>query len=395
MGKPLPLLGLLFLVSLAASALADSWLPPSVEHYTSADGNWRLTIYPRPLTNQLDYFKDKVDGKRDAGGVPGDMQKSPVGHMEHRVDGRWVTAWKVPLANDVAPVEAVVSNSGDSATLDNWHGMGWGDDAVVVYAANGTQVRKFGLSDFLPKYYIDALPHSVSSIHWRGTPRIDEAKRQLVIPVVVPPVDARDAYTEKGRHIDARFLLSDGSLLPMEGKAWGEAVAAAIEVNARHEQQRVEQRARFISPLAAPRDGNITSWHQYLVEAFFRIDPDWKGGYPDTNVVPLPSDPHFKLLVGYVGDALTDDINAHGAIMVASLSQDVLVTTLKKQAKRVKPGLLAKARVYVAADNAHMPAVRAALVPTGAKVIQLDVAATIPQRKERLERLRRDEEAGE
>jgi hypothetical protein len=107
----------------------------------------------------------------------------------------------------------------------------------------------------------------------------------------------------------------------------------------------------------------------------------------------LPSDPHFKLLAGNVGDALTDDMS--DVIMVASPSQDVLVTTLKEQAKRVKPGLLAKARVYVAADNAHMSAVRAALVPTGAKVIQLDVAATIPQRKERLERLRRGEEAEE
>jgi hypothetical protein len=393
MKKLRPVVGLLFLMLLVTSALADSWLPPSVQHYTSADGNWRLTIYPRPLTNQLDYFKDKVDGKRDAGGVPGDTQKSPVGHMEHRLDGRWLTAWKAPLANDVAPVDAVVSNSGESVTLDNWHGMGWGDDAVVAYAANGTEVRKLGLSDFLPKYYIDALPHSVSSIHWRGAPRIDEAKRQLVIPVVVPSVDARDAYTEKGRHIEARFLLSDGSLVPMDGKAWGEAVAAAIEVNARHVQQRAEQRARFISPLAAPRDGNITSWHQYLVEAFFRVDPDSENGYPATKVIPLPSDPHFKLLAGNVGDALTDDMS--DVIMVASPSQDVLVTTLKEQAKRVKPGLLAKARVYVAADNAHMSAVRAALVPTGAKVIQLDVAATIPQRKERLERLRRGEEAEE
>ena len=391
MKKLLPIVGLLLLVAFVASAIADSWLPPSVRQYTSTDGSWRLTVYPRPLTNQLNYFKDKVDGKRNAGGIRGESQKSPIGHMEHRVDSRWVTAWKVPLVNDVAPVEAVVSNLGQAVTLDNWHGMGWGDDAVVIYAASGARVRKLGLADFLPEYYVDALPHSVSSIHWRGDARIDQTTEQLIIPVLVPSLDSADAYSGKGRHIDARFLLSDGSLLPMDGKAWGEAVAAAIEVNARNEQRRAEQRARFISPLAVPRAGNITSWHQYLQEAFYRLDPDWKDGYPDTDVIPLPDDPHFKLLVGYVGDSLTDDINIDGAIMFASPSQDVLARTLVNQAKRAKTGFLGKARVYVAADNAHMPAIRLALLPTGAKIIQLDVDATIPQREERLEQLRKRE----
>jgi hypothetical protein len=386
----LQVLGVLMAL-LAASALADSWAPPSVQQYASTDGKWRLTVYPRPLTNQLNYFKDKVDGNRNAGGVPGESQKSPIGHMEHRVDGHWVTAWKEPLVNDVAPVEVLVSNEGQVATLDNWHGMGWGDDAIVIYAASGTMIRKIGLGDFLPTYYVDALPRSVSSIHWRGDARVDETNRQLVVPVVVPTLDAGDAFNGKARHIEARFRFSDGSLVPMDGKPWGAAVAAAIEVNARHEQERAEQRARFISPLTAPRDGNVTSWHQYLLEAFYRLDPDWKEGYPDTDVVPLPSDPHFKLLAGYVGDSLTDDINDDGAIMIASPSQDVLVATLVKQAKRVKPGFLAKARVYIATDNAHMPAVRSALLPTGAKIIQLDIATAIPQREERLEELRRRE----
>jgi hypothetical protein len=395
MRKLLQTLGTMLILLLAASALADSWAPPSIRQYASADGTWRLTIYPRPLTTQLNYFKDKVDGKRNAGGVPGESQKSPVGHMEHRVGGRWTTAWKEPLVNDVAPVEVVLSNRGEAITLDNWHSMGWGDDAVVIYATSGTRVRQFGLADFLPKYYVDALPRTVSSIHWRGDARVDEAKRQLIIPIVVPTLDASAVLTGKARYLDARFHLSDGSLVPMDGKAWGSAVAAAIEVNARHKQERAEQRARFISPLAPPQDGNVTSWHQYLLEAFYRVDPDWQNGYPDTDVVPLPSDPHFKLLAGYVGDSLTDRGHVEGVVMIASPSQDVLVATLIKQAKRVKPGFLAKARVYVAANDDHMPAIRTALSPTGAKVVQLDINATIPQRRERLDRLRRDEESDE
>lgn len=386
----------LFSILLAISALADSWLPPSVQSYSSEDGAWKLTIYPRGLTSQLDYFKDKVDGKSSAGGVPGDSQKSPIGHMEHKQGGRWQTVWKAPLENDVAPVDAVVSNDGVSVTFDNWHGVGWGDDAVVFYAADGGQVRKFGLSAFLPGFYIDALPHSVSSIHWRGEPRVAESERQIVIPVVVPTADGQDAYTENERHVDVRFQLSDGSLLPMTGKAWVDATASAKAADTRRRQLLAEERKRFISPLAAPRGGDTRAWHGYLIDAYFRIDPDWENGYPATKVVPLPDDPKFGLLTGYLGDALSDDMNSDGVIMVASPSQDVLVSALVRQAKRVKPGFLAKARVYVATDNAHMPSVRAALARSGAKIVQINIDAVIPQRKERLERyLQSHDEAGE
>jgi len=395
MKKLLLVLGMLSSMLLGTVAFADSWLPPSVRHYSSANGAWKLTIYPRGLTSNLGYFEDKVAGKPNAGGIPGDSQKSPVGHMERKRGGRWQTVWKAPLANDVSPVEAVVSNDGVSVTFDNWHSVGYGNDAVVVYAADGTQVRKFGLSAFLPKSYIDALPHSVSSIHWRGRPRVDEKQRQLVLPVVVPSIDDQDVYTDKERHVDVRFMLADGSLVPMNGKAWADATAAAFRADARRRQLREAERKRFISPLAAPRDGDVTAWHQFLVDAYFRVDSDWEQGYPATKVVPLPSDPKFALLSGYLGEALSDDLHADGVIMIASLSQDVLVGALQKQAKRAKPGFLAKARVYVAADAAHMPAVRAALAHTGAEVIQLDIAIPIPQRKERLERYLRNLDAAE
>jgi len=131
--------------------------------------------------------------------------------MERKQGGRWQTAWKAPLVNDVSPIEAVVSNDGMVVTFDNWHSVGWGDDAVVIYAVDGSQIRTFGLSAFLPEHYINALPRSVSSIHWRGKPRIDESVRELVIPVVVPSADGTAAYTDKERFVDVRFRLADGA----------------------------------------------------------------------------------------------------------------------------------------------------------------------------------------
>ncbi len=388
-------IGLLLWVLLATPALADSWLPPEVRAYASADGAWKLTIYPRELTNQLDYFRDKVDGKPNAGGVPGDSRKSPIGHMQRKQDGQWRTVWKAPLVNDVAPVDAVVSNLGTSVTFDNWHSVGWGDDAVVFYAADGSRLREFGLTAFLPGFYVNALPRSVSSIHWRGEPRIDEGKGQLVLPVVVPVATRQDADEPDERHVDLRFRLSDGSLVPVTGNAWTDALDSAKAADAERRQRKAEARRRFISPLVAPGDGDIRAWHDYLVDAFFRIDPDWEDEYPATKVVPLPDDPKFDMLASYLGDALSDDMNADGVIMVASPSQDVLASALVEQAKRVEPGFLANARVYVAADNLHMPSIRAALARSAAEVIQLDIDTGIPQRKDRLERyLQRDEDEG-
>lgn len=372
--------------------MADSWLPAKVETYSSANGDWRFTVYPRELTSPLDYFQDKVDDKSNAGGVPGDTQRSAIGHMERRREGRWQTVWKMPLENEVSPVEALVSNDGDVATLDNWHSMGWGDDVVVIYSAEGDQLGKFGLDGFLPKGYIDALPHSVSSIHWRGDPRVDEAGRQLVIPVVVPTAKGQEGDDEKAS-VDVRFRLSDGSLIPPAGKAWDLALASAAEADAKRRQLEEEAKERFIAPLEAPRNGDESAWYRYLTEAFFRVDPEWKEDYPATKVVPLPSAGNHDRLSGYLGEALVDDINADGAIMVAALSQDELVQSIQKNAKGLKPGFLANARIYVAADDAHMPAVRAALAHTGAHVIQIDINKPIPQRKERLENYLRDREA--
>jgi hypothetical protein len=371
-------------------AMADSWLPAKVETYTSANGDWRFTVYPRELTSPLAYFQDKVDDKSNAGGVPGDTQRSAIGHMECRREGRWQTVWKMPLENEVSPVEAVVSNDGDVATLDNWHGMGWGDDVVVIYSAKGEQLEKFGLDGFIPKNYIHALPHSVSSIHWRGKPRIDEADRQLIIPVVVPVIEDQMVNNADGASVDIRFNLADGTLVNPEGKAWNDALVSATEADARRRQLEAEETERFISPLSAPRVVDTRAWYDYLLEAFYRIDPDWEEDYPATKVVPLPDASNYALLSRYFGEALVDDSNTYGVIMLASPSQDVLIRVLREKSTQVSPGYLAHARIYVAADGIHMPAARVALAHTGAKVIQLDIGKPIPQRKERLDEYLRD-----
>lgn len=376
-----------FAVLVTGAMWADSWIPPSTKDYVSPDGEWRLTVTPRDITSPLAYFEDKVAERPNAGRIPGSAQTSAIGQMEHLRNGQWQTVWKEPLVNEVSPVDALASNSGQAVTFDNWHSMGYGKDAIAIYDAKGGLVRAFGLMDFLPKEYIHALPRTVSSMYWRGEPRISEDGHQLIIPVVIPEAGQEGFPTkEKTTYIDISFDLASGLRLEGDSLAWSAALASAHRAHLQLEEQEAAAGQRFISPLAAPSTDEIGDWHRYLIDAFFRLDPDSEDRYPATKVIPLATADKFELLSGYLGDAMTDDLHEHGTIMIASPSQDVLVDVLTEQAKRAKAGSHATTRIYVAVDDQHVDAARKALALTGAEFIQIDINQEIPQRKERLDR---------
>lgn len=376
-------------VLVTATASADSWMPPTTRTYLSQDGTWRLTVSPREITSPLAYFEDKVADRQNAGGVAGSQQATASGKMEHLQGGRWNVTWDRPLVNEVSPVEALVSDAGQVATFDNWHSMGNGTDAIALYDADGSLVRALGLVDFLPEAYVRALPRSVSSMSWRGRPRFSKNGQALIVPIIVPGTD-REVFGDEDKtpHVEFHFDLATGQLQRqvLDSPAWIIALASAHQVDLKQQQEQAASRQRFISPLAAPTSREVRDWYGYLVEAFFRIDPEWDNGYPSTHVVPLPTAEKFQLLSGYFGDALTDEIHGDGAIMFASPSQDVLVQVLTKQAERAKAGSLEGARIYVAVDGKHLDAARKTLAHTGASFIQIDIDRTIPQRKARLDR---------
>jgi hypothetical protein len=144
--------------------------------------------------------------------------------------------------------------------------------------------------------------------------------------------------------------------------------------------------ARFIAPLTGPHSDSDQDWHGYLIEAFFRLDPDWKDDFPATKVLRLPQRPDYQASVGFLRDALRDELSQDGALMIASPSQENLVRVLTELGPGVRRGWLKHARVYVVVDAAHRAAVAKALALSGAKFIPLDPDRPIPQRKERLDR---------
>jgi hypothetical protein len=376
-------LSVLGITLFAAAVHADQWMLPATQVYLSPDSSWRLTVTPRTVTSQLAYFSDKVRGRQVAGAVAGNPQKRARGLMEHVAQGQWQLVWDEPLLNEVSPVEAIVSSSGQAVTFDNWHGMGYGEEVVAIYDDHGTPVRAMGLEDFLPKEYIEALPRSVSSIWWGSEHHFSADGKQVVLRVVVPSAEAYQHLDgSASQHIELAFDLATGNAVPPDGRAWSEVLSSAMQINADNRAWEAKHKAEFIAPLAGPQSDDESAWYSYLVEAFFRVDPDWKNGYPATKVLRLPQQKNYQASVGFLNDALHDELSKDGVLMIASPSQDNLVQLLSEIAVTVPRGWLKKARVYVAVGDAYTAKVAKMLIPTGAKRLVASVTEqSSPTRK--------------
>lgn len=75
--------------------------------------------------------------------------------------------WRTQLSNEVAPTQVLLTNDGESVlTLDNWFGVGYGDDVVAIYNRHG-QLAKYSL-DQIATPGREQLFTTTSSRHWRA-----------------------------------------------------------------------------------------------------------------------------------------------------------------------------------------------------------------------------------
>jgi hypothetical protein len=159
---------LLLLCPLAAPA--DTWASPRTKTYVSANGTYRFTTIPPG---------DK--------GNPGTDRKKPrcFGRLEQKQkDGSYTTVWEKLLSNQISPVTALVGDGGAYVvTFDNWHSVGRGNNAVVIYGPKGKLVRELGLHDFLSDDEVARLPNSVSSTWWGEGHVLDEKGGCVVLKV--------------------------------------------------------------------------------------------------------------------------------------------------------------------------------------------------------------------
>lgn len=376
------------LITVSLTVRADSWYPPQVETYSSADKRFRFTVTPRDIAGPLPYFEGKQRGDDKPGQTRGSKRTTPRGLFERSIsNGRWSALWARDLVNDVAPVSALVSDSGDYAvTFDNWHSMGFGDDAIVIYGPRASLVRALGLDDILPGYYVEALPRSVSSLQWSGKHTIDQPAGMLMLKIVVPTDRQNSADTET--YIDVGIELATGTVRPPVDGSWERALDNAARTRKAQLAAEAADDARFRAPLVGPTTTAEVDWHHYLEEAFFRLDPDWDGGYPTVRILRDPRAADYAPSETWLRKALTDEhVPDERVIMIASpVSPDNLMKVLTEITRTLKPNALKGTRLYAAVPASHRTRIAATLAPSAAMFIHIDPSVPIPQRPERLDR---------
>ena len=176
-------------VALAGFAAADSWLAATEQDYYSASEAYYLHV------------------------VPGNASTPAQGtlYMALGREGNYVEDWSRWLENPTAPHKVLVSDDGRYVvTFDEWGGVGYGPNVVVVYGPGGQTLWKFALEDLLTEEEIAAVPHTVSSRWWGGEHYFDEEAGDLVLAVATGCTGLGDG----DEYRELRIHLADGEVLP-------------------------------------------------------------------------------------------------------------------------------------------------------------------------------------
>ncbi len=382
---------LLFVALLVTSsaARADSWLPATTKVYEAPDHSARLTVVPRELTSTLDYFSDKVAGKEPAGAQQGSSAKSAYAKLEvHTPSGGWVTRWTRPLVNEVAPVDVVVAPGGKAfATFDNWYSMGFGPTVIVVYNEYGEATKTLALNSIFPDWFVGALSRSVSSIHWRRSPRLSGDNTEVLVPIILP--NSGRTLGQDGPRLDLHIRLADAVIVGLGDPAWRDALRNAAKVA--HEQCIAElaEAKAWNAPISALVQWDEVAWHHYLNEIGFRTVPGVMGDdgpVIGTTVLRPRNASDFQASLKWLQEALTErpfspgfDIRVIGSPDVQSLG-----ARIAEIAARIKPKRLTGVQFIVVADTATGQAIDTALSRTGATVTIMDPTRQIPQLASRM-----------
>lgn len=362
---------------MATPCNADSWNIPSETTVTSSNGTWRLVIVPRPLSSQLAYFEDKSEGSSGTGDKQADAGSASA-RMQQFVQGRWKEVWKGPLLNDVAPVDALVSDEGRVITFDNWHSMGYGDDTIVVYDPAGRVACQRGLDDLLPIVYVDHLPRSVSSRRWRGEVSLDPDSRHARVPVALPFVrldTEEDAPTRTADDMVTLGIdLQTCAIDPPEHDAWKKAFARALVAQEQSRAQAARDRDIFRNPLVAPVVDDPADWLRYLARALERITESADAHLEGDDIVWLDDATSIHL-----AERLSEACDRSRAVIVGATSSHVLLEVTAKASADIPDGGLASMPLLVVADAPTFASAEQLLGHTGARIVHVDPSVPVPQ----------------
>ena len=361
-------------------AQADSWGPPTTTVTESANGQFRVTVVPRPLDGALAYFEDKVDGVGAAGQRKGDAQVSPIALVEQRKGKNgWIRVWQMPLVNDVAPTAVLLANDGSRlVTFDNWHSAGFGDDVVVIYDAQGDLVRKFSLDQILPAAYVAHLPRSVSSLWWGGQHALVAGDRFVELQVKPPGADIENEEA----FLPVRLQLDNGEVVAPSGRAWEEAMATTGALEEKRWAAWLAFRKQRASPLSAPTTAATAAWREYVFELRDRIAGD---GEDMIGMVLAAHGEKPNFHETAVSDWVKrfDDTEDYGwrAMVLASPRSETLATLLVNAFGARDRDSMQRAHLVFVGTPTEGARVAEAAMHTGAKITRVDVSRPYPAGK--------------
>jgi hypothetical protein len=372
------LLALVVSVFALTWAEADSWDPPETEVSLSANGLFRVTVIPRPLSGPLEYFEEKLEGAEPAGQAKGEVQVSALARVEQlEAQDTWRLVWEMPLVNDVAPTSVLLTDDGAFlVTFDNWHSVGFGDDVVVIYDRYGKLVRKLSLEQILPAAYVEHIPQSISSRWWGNKHALVDDDRIVELQIVPPG----DRVARASLHVPVRIRLADGEVLPPGGEAWDRAMDQVSALESNRLTAWEELRRLRASPLTAPVSRDTKEWRSYMFELRDRIEgegesfggmllaaPGEERGYHDADAI-----------AAWVEHYSDEERRLWRSLIIASPTSDrlaaVVVTPLLARAE----GSMKTAHLVFVGTPAEGEQVTEAATRSGMKITVVDRTAAFP-----------------
>ena len=198
---------------------------PSVKTYESKNGKYRLTVTPGDVQNYFYSHRQKVKTKPVY--VEGSKDQC-IGVLEKKADNGFAQLWEKELDNDVAPLSAIVSDTGKYVvTFDNWHSGGQGDNVVVIYNEKGDLLKKFALEDIASRTEIIRMNTTFPAfmIFWGKDHELDEENDLLILNLSLNPFPypahapgrEQKSTPERDNRVQSKTLrrirLSDGYLI--------------------------------------------------------------------------------------------------------------------------------------------------------------------------------------
>jgi hypothetical protein len=163
--------------------IADSWAPPVT--FIDISENKKYLAYVEPVSEILNrkvpllkvYKINDINSKRKEYDSNSTDEKVRLTFWKDQVkqweDGKQITyIWEQNLSNMISPITAFVSDDGKYVvTLDNWYGLGHGDDVIAFYKKEG-QIKKYSLEQALSVKvessmdWLKMFPVSTMSFNW-------------------------------------------------------------------------------------------------------------------------------------------------------------------------------------------------------------------------------------